>query len=126
MRYQLDVSAEQLEVLCDAAHLLARCSMGQFEDILWLCHVAAARNDRDGIARDCFLRASRTLFQDGCGIANADAQGKRAWDLYQVVRKRLADDSGSLPEYHVNNREPSAICDEPLATVTPIADEEAA
>jgi hypothetical protein len=115
--YTLKVTEEQLLVIEQAAHLLARCSMGQFDHILWGVHNVASKCNA-GEARRNFDDASDGLFGSGTGIANCDAQGKRAWDLYQVVRKQLADDSGKEPDGTVRFREPYAAMQEPLAKVT--------
>lgn len=115
-RYTLTVTPEQAQVIEQACELLARCSMGQLDHILWGVHTAAAHALPS--ARDNLDAASRTMFGPGTGIAQADDQGKRAWDLYQVIRKRLADDSGQEPDGTVRFREPYAAMPEPLASIT--------
>jgi hypothetical protein len=116
MTYTLTVTEEQATVIEQACELLSRCSMGQFDHILWGVDRVASSGHTE-TARDDLDAASRVIFGPGTGIANCDAQGKRAWDLYQVIRKQLADDSGQEPNGTVNFREPMNTAGEPLAQI---------
>lgn len=119
MTYTLTVTEEQARVLEQACELLARCSMGQLDHILFGVYTVAAK-PCNASARACLETASRHLFGPGTGIVNCDAQGKRAWDLYQVIRKRLADDSlapGEQPGLSVRFNEPRNTAGEPLAEI---------
>ena len=119
MTYTLMVTDEQAKVLEQACELLARCSMGQFDHSLFAVHTVAAK-PCNASARACLETASRYLFGPGTGIINCDAQGKRAWDLYQVIRKQLADDSlapGDEPGPYVRFNEPHNTAGEPLAEI---------
>ena len=120
--YALTVTKEQATVIEQACKLLARCSMGQLDHILWGVHRLA---DVNGVsyadARVYLEAAGRALVGTGTGIANCDAQGKRAWDLYQVIRQRLAVDAlkpGEAPGPFVRYNEPMNTAGEPMATIT--------
>lgn len=92
--YTLTLTKEQATVVEQACELLARCSMGQFDHILWGVYTVAEKPMPEyADARAGLEYASRKLFGNGTGIANCGAQGKRAWDLYQVVRYQLAHDT---------------------------------
>lgn len=117
--YTLTLTKEQATVLEQAAELLARCSMGQLDHILWGVYtVAALPNQED--ARHQLERLQYALFGTATGIANCDAQGKRAWDLYQVIRQRLAVDAlapGEEPGPFVRYNAPMNTAGEPLASI---------
>ena len=90
--YTLTLTKEQATVVEQACELLARCSMGQLDHILFGVYTAAGAPEHTE-ARAGLDYAARKLFGNGTGIANCDAQGKRSWDLYQVVRYRLSHDT---------------------------------
>jgi hypothetical protein len=122
--YTLTVTAEQATVIEQACELLARCSMGQFDHILWGVNTVAVQSNVTD-ARERLDDASRQLFGTGTGIVNTDAQGKRAWDLYQVVRQRLAVDGlapGEKPDGTVRFNTPMNTAGEAFAEIAEVPD----
>ena len=99
--YTIHISAAQAQVISTACEVLARLGMGQFRDALE--HLPLSETvpdgwfeDMDGIAH--ILKKHTTVMQGvgayhSIGSHKTSAQSKTAWDLYQVVRHRLAWDA---------------------------------
>jgi len=93
--YQLTVTRIQAEVLRDACELLARCRLGQIADA---CQQALDEHGKAGVPYDLAMRCE-TAVKAAVGLTPNQSWGlgkhlaaDRPWDLYQVLRHRLACD----------------------------------
>lgn len=95
MRYVLEIEEAQAEVIQHALELLGRVSMGQLEEIQRACfydvdaekaenakaHLEVAKFHLTGLSGGSYI-----------GIHGTKENVKIGWDLYQVIRHRLAWD----------------------------------
>lgn len=102
MKYQLELTKEQLQVLSTACEFYARVRMGQFKEIAWHC-----MDWKDGDVNDMCIRrdeAERLLFEarkqiypDLHGYGHSYGYSKfkdadLAFDIHQVARMEFGDD----------------------------------
>ena len=119
MDYELRITEDQARVLRDACELYARIAMGQLRFIAELPHQAPSALLQS--LRDALEIAERYMQPPD------DVQGeeydptRRAWDLYQVIRGRLAWDAAgnppARPTLQVMYDEPLNTSGEPLALI---------
>ena len=138
--YTLTLTEEQARVLTQATETLARLWMGQFSDALEHLPIREFlpdgwRDDMDSIGRMLSRHMIGGIdgYRSSLGIRHKDvAEASRiAWDLYQVMRHRLAWDRAAAagiiesanaprkwPEMmQVYYDEPMKVSDQPLAMV---------
>src|SRR5574340_577948 len=100
--YTLTITAQQAQVLSAACEILARLGIGQYDDALR--HLP----QREGIDWSAWHDDVRTIgqmlskhmpngidgYRSSLGInhTKASEESRAAWDLYQVIRHRLAWD----------------------------------
>lgn len=116
--YTLHINATQARAISTACEVLARLGMGQFKDALEHLPLRETmpdgwHEDMEGIAH--ILKKHTTIIPGvGAYLANVSHktsdQSKTAWDIYQVVRHRLAWDA--RPE----GNPMSVMFDQPLKT----------
>jgi hypothetical protein len=101
MKYQLELTKEQLQVLSRACEFYARIRMGQFKEITWHClnwadeDVNNLCNRRDK-AEELLLEARKQIYPELHGIGHSYGIGKfkdadMSFDIYQVARNYLGD-----------------------------------
>lgn len=122
--YTIHISAAQARAISTACEVLARLGMGQFRDALERLPLRETlpdgwHEDMEGIAH--ILKKHTTIMQGvgahhSIGSHKTSDQSKTAWDIYQVVRHRLAWDANpkgdTMSVMFDNPRKTSA---EPLA-----------
>ena len=102
-RYQLTITRAQAEVLRDACELLARCRLGQIADA---CQQVLDEHGQAvvpyDLAQDCeaAIKAEVGLAPNQSWGVGKHPAADLPWDLYQVLRHRLAWDR-ALAEGHV-------------------------
>lgn len=99
--YTLHITEKQAQAISHACEVLARLGMGQFKDALECLPLREWRpdgwhEDMEGIGH--ILKKHTTVLHGvgayhGISSAKTSAESKTAWDLYQVVRHRLAWDA---------------------------------
>ena len=96
MTYTLTVTDKQALVIMDAVELLARVHMGQMESVV--SEVASPTQAAD--ARDCADALKLAIYPELSptayyGIVSPELrkEARIAWDIFQVVRQRLALDA---------------------------------
>jgi len=99
--YTLHITEKQAQTISHACEVLARLGMGQFKDALECLPLREWRpdgwhEDMEGIGH--ILKKHTTVLHGmgayhGISSAKTSAESKTAWDLYQVVRHRLAWDA---------------------------------
>jgi len=134
MDYEIKVTKEQAWVIQRCLEFFSRISMGQFRELLYAVMGSPGYEKLDPSSRDSFshlLESLRVVFNGSAntyyGISGdmAPKDAKIAWDLYQVVRNRLAwDDHPEGNPMSVCFDEPWAVSDEPLAEMKKVVDEE--
>jgi len=127
MSYTLTINEEQAKVICQALDLFSRVGCGQFDELLkhptiekeifsgTITHstVTAARASLD------MIKQMLTGLPPGVstGITAADEPNRVAYDVFQVIRNRLAVDEND-PEYSVHRQEPMKWSDQPLPSIS--------
>lgn len=140
--YTLTVTKEQAETLILATEILARLGIGQFRDALECLPTREFlpdgwHEDMDGIGKMLSRHMIGGIdgYRSSLGIRHKDVRepSRIAWDLYQVLRHRLAWDhaakggiveSANAPRkwpemMQVHYDEPMKVSDQPLAIVMP-------
>lgn len=82
MKYQIELTKDQVEYLSMACEIVARLGMGQIDDALR--ELPGFEIDHD------ILDLIRQLGMNPCGIAEAEDRHRILWDIYQVLRHELA------------------------------------
>ncbi|WP_455233489.1 hypothetical protein [Geopseudomonas aromaticivorans] len=93
-QYTLTLSAQQAAVLQHAMEVYARLGMGQVDDAL-RCLPAPATVDiceRAEVIREVERQLAPVMRGPDGRLPPTSPQSKSAWDLYQVIRHRLAWD----------------------------------
>jgi len=139
-QYVLTLTETQAQVLIQALEVMARLGIGQFRDALDLLPLkeifpAGWHEDMEAIGRilSKYMIGNVDGYRSSLGISHADTspQAKSAWDMYQVIRHRLAWDraysdgivaSPDAPRdwskmLGVHYDEPMRMGPEPLATI---------
>lgn len=99
--YTLHINAAQARVISTACEVLARLGMGQFRDALEHLPLRDTfppgwHDDMDVIAHILKKHTTNMIgtgHHHGIGGSKTSEASKTAWDLYQVVRHRLAWDA---------------------------------
>ena len=124
--YVLTMTEEQALVLSSACELLSRIGMGQIEEIAH--HIPAGQISRQECSqlRDALrdLTPLATGLSRGAyhSIASAGAAARSAYDLYQVLRHRIAWDREPAGGIFVHFDEPRQLGDEPLPIISRVRD----
>lgn len=116
--YTLHLSEAQARTISHACEVLARLGIGQFKDALECLPLKEFRpdgwhEDMEGIAH---ILKKHTTVMHGVGAYHAISshktsdRSKTAWDLYQVVRHRLAWDANPEGDHM------SVMFDQPMKT----------
>lgn len=96
--YVLTVSESQARVLSLACELAARIGIGQWREILEWLPIKHNLDEAERRTIDAILSKHMVHGIDGWSQSlsinspDTDEQARRAWDLYQVIRHRLAWD----------------------------------
>ena len=130
MRYMLELSNEQAEIIKIALEEYFRLRMNQtrdfaddicFEAFNYDCHKSEDFDNRIE-NRNTFQEELRELLErfhplyvNGVGLREQTIEMRRAQDIWQVIRQRLYLDRGGDPNgWCVDAREPMTMTDEPL------------
>lgn len=100
MRYRLELTKEQLQVLSTACEFYARVRMGQFKEIIWHCIDCKDRDINDMcIRRDeaerLLFEARKQIYPNLHGYSYGIGKFKDAdlaFDIHQVARMEFGDD----------------------------------
>lgn len=123
-QYTLHLNATQAATISHACEVLARLGMGQFRDALECLPLKEFapdgwHEDMEGIAH---ILKKHTTIMSGVGAYHSigshktSDKSKTAWDLYQVVRHRLAWDANPNGNpFSVMHDTPMQTSKEPLA-----------
>jgi hypothetical protein len=126
MSYTLTMNKEQAEVICKALDLFSRIGCGQFEEILK--HPTIEKDIIYGKVQHVYVQLARkeldiakqmlTGHPPGVstGITVADEPNRIAYDVFQVIRNRLAVDNNDH-EHSVYRQDPMKWSDQPLPTI---------
>lgn len=143
--YTMTVTKEQAQTLIQATEILARLGIGQFRDALECLPTREFlpdgwHEDMDSIGRILSRHMIGGIdgYRSSLGIHHKDVrkEAQTAWDLYQVLRHRLAwdravregivesaDSPRKWPEMmQTHYDEPMKVSDQPLAIVMPNAE----
>ena len=138
--YTLTITKDQAQVLTKATEILARLGIGQFRDALECLPTHEFmpdgwHEDMDSVGRTLSRHMIGGIdgYRSSLGIRNKDVSeaSRIAWDLYQVLRHRLAwdlaaaegtvvsaDSQRKWPEMmQVHYDEPSRVSEQPLALI---------
>ena len=93
MKYLIEISEEQADALRDACEICARIGMYQLHDICRMLPMASPyemEKYREIYSKlwDMYLHYTRTMHQ-----YKKPEQTNILWDLYQVIRQRIANDT---------------------------------
>ena len=96
MKYRLEVSAEQARILRNACELYSRIGMGQFDRLLDEFDAKWTGEEKELCDR---LHVLLTGMPPNAykSISAAPERFRVAWDLVQIIRKQMYDDSGHVP-----------------------------
>jgi len=124
--YTLRMTAAQAQAISHACEVLARLGMGQYKDALDCLPLkeyapTGWHEDMEGIGH--ILKKHTTILHGvgayhGISSSKTSTESKTAWDLYQVIRHRLAWDAN--PEGNrmsVMFDQPMKTSDQPLAWI---------
>ena len=99
MRYKISVTDEQAGIIQEALEIYARLGIGQFRDALEEMPLkdqfdAGWHDDMHAIGSILKKHMKRNIdgWQSSLGITSSDvsSDAQMAWDMYQVVRKKMA------------------------------------
>ena len=125
MNYTLTVTERQAEIIAQACEILARLRMGQFDSIHYLA-VPDMPTEYMPEFRE-HARALEELLRPMTQVPRDEAWVREtAWDVYQVVRYRLAHDrlgDGEKPGPYVRYHAPMLTGTEPLARMEATRDD---
>ena len=126
MQYKLTINENQAKIISFALDFYSRISGGQFEEIVDRFHWRNIKNENERdqafeLFRDlkCMLTGLQRS-QPNIGLGNISEEGKVAYDLYQVIRYRLANDDTKKSNYSflsVDFNTPHQKSNEPLAQI---------
>ena len=136
MRYQIELSEEQTQIIKIALEEYFRLRMNQtrdfaddlcFEAFNYDCHKPEDFDNRIE-NRNTFQEELRELLErfhplyvNGVGLREQTIEMRRAQDIWQVVRQRLYLDRGGDPNsWCVDAKDPMPTTDEPLPKITRI------
>ena len=142
MNYTLRINEAQARAIAHACEVLARLGMGQFRDALECLPLKEYapdgwHEDMEGIAH--ILKKHTTIAHDvayhGISSAKTSTESKTAWDVYQVIRHRLAWDAAKAeghpgeseatrPSWSVVYDQPMKTSAEPLAWIERMRDDQ--
>lgn len=124
--YRLDMNEEQAKIICKALDLFSRVGCGQFEEIMR--HPTIEKDIMQGKVGRGHIDVSRRLLDEAknlltghpigvsTGITVADEPNRVAFDIFQVIRNRLAVDNND-PEMSVHRHKPMKWSEQPLPVV---------
>lgn len=111
MKYQLELTEEQLQILSIACEFYARIRAGQFKEIVWHCldwkngNIDDLCKRRDEAER-LLLEARKQIYPELHGVGHSYGYGKfkdadLAFDIYQVARMEFGDDRSPFSNYEL-------------------------
>lgn len=125
--YTLKMSECQAEAVLNGLELLSRLHMAQFSALVdYFCIHNHKAYDRR-VDRDMLDRVMRAVHKEVTGLdgshyaissPDVSVEGKRAFDMMQVLRQRIAYDRQPSGGHTVNFDDPISYTGEPLMTVT--------
>ncbi len=131
MGYTLDINEEQAEVLCKALDLFSRIGCGQFERILGHPTIKKSLLQKENaqvarrVSASLLDTAKQILTGHGTGsstsITVADKPNRVAYDIFQVIRNRLAIDNDEH-ELSVHRHEPQKWSEQSLPVIKTTVD----
>lgn len=111
MKYQLELTKEQLQALSAACEFYARVRMGQFKEITWHCMDWKGSDVNDMcIRRDeaerLLFEARKQIYPDLHGYGHSYGIGKfkdadLAFDIHQVARMEFGNDRPPYSRYEL-------------------------
>jgi hypothetical protein len=123
-KYTIQVTASQVETISLACEILARLGICQIDDALDELPMIDPVDWSEWHALKDELRANiRKHCDANLGIRKGRDRHKSAWDIYQVLRHRLAwdrlkDEGKDKPDFYgVSYSEPFKASEEPLAEI---------
>ena len=123
-RYTLTVTEPQAALIRDACELLARVNMGQIDAVVYEASLRIENHFDLHAAHAIATQLADVIWPDG--VQKHCARSNTAWDMYQVVRHRIAHDHlapGAQPDRTcVIYREPRRTGPEPLAAIEEVRD----
>ena len=129
MKYNLEITTEQAEVISKAMEIYARLGMGQFRDALDVLPLQKAYTPKwfDALGKIGDIIKQYTIegvdgWQSSLGIKSIEVSdlARTAWDIYQVVRNRLSFDRSAMTETIVDFSDVFKVSDIPLAVMNPV------
>ncbi len=135
MSYKLIINKEQAEIICKALDLFSRIGCGQFEEILR--HPTIEKDVMSGKVHNRYMPIVRETLDVvkgmltghppgmSTGITMADEPNRVSYDIFQIVRQRLAIDNND-PEHSIHRHEPKQWSEQPLPAISiaPVARDE--
>lgn len=118
-KYRLEISEKQAYLLQEATELFARIMMAQFDHISYTLHINHNLPTESYHKLSDSLRALEHLIYDHTSRRRSDL-GDISWDLYQVIRHRLAWDNFPGGGITVNFHAPMRYSEEELAKIEEI------
>lgn len=112
MTYELELSKEQAETTCQALDLYARVLNGQLDEVARVLEFIPGRKQgRSEEARVLLALAKLALIPElsvnaHFGITGGSDEAKVAYDVYQVIRHRLAWDKNPQGGFQVEYDKP--------------------
>ena len=111
MKYILELTEEQLQVLSTACEFYARIRIGQFEQITWNC-LSWKDDDTDSLCRRrdeaerLLFEARKQVYPELHGRGHSYGIGKfkdadLSYDIHQVARKYFGDDRLPYSNYQL-------------------------
>lgn len=126
-RYQLDLTKEQAITVMQALDLYSRIGMGQIREVVYHC----ANSEHDPLKRAAARRQAEPLLDDAARVLTdlpagsyfaisapqIDNSNRRAYDIQQVIRHRLAWDESPGGGWHREFDKPMPYSGEGLPTI---------
>ncbi len=128
--YTLNMNEEQAKIICKALDLFSRIGCGQFEEIMKHPTIEKGLLQKKTYhARGVVIGLLDTVKQiltghrpgASTGITVADGPNRVAFDIFQVIRNRLAIDNNEH-EFSVHKQEPMKWSEQPLPVIKTTVD----
>jgi len=110
-KYTLKLSESQIATVKSAMELYARLGMGQYSELMHICP-----DWKDERMREAVLMLEKIPNRS---LHTIDEKFRQAWDIYRVVRYRLAwDRDPNGTSYNVEYNEPMRVAKEKLPEIS--------
>lgn len=107
--YQLTITEKQAEVIQRALEFYGRVSMGQLDEVEFVCPIDQLQADKT-LGRSALETAkfAFTGLRNGAyiGVSGVNDNAKIAWDIHQVIRHRISWDRNPEGGWTTNYDEP--------------------